>query len=269
MTTTFVEDGIRLTRGRAGAFCVDEMEFPPEYREAPYEPAAPYVAVVLEGALFKTFTRETCDLAACSIVTIPAGATHAAGFGRSGARVLALRLPPDAGLIDEFPGVFREHRRIRDGAVTSLSWRLAGEVTADDSAAPLAAEGLALEVVAALARRVREPARDRRPPAWLASAEELLHADLGARLRLSDVAAAVGVHPAHLARVFREQHGTSVGGYVRRLRLEWAASQLISSDAPLASISAQAGFSDQSHFTRAFKRHSGLTPGRYRQTHRS
>jgi len=37
---------------------------------------------------------------------------------------------------------------------------------------------------------------------------------------------------------------------------------------PLAEIAARAGFADQSHFTREFKRHFGITPGHYRSAHR-
>jgi AraC family transcriptional regulator len=73
------------------------------------------------------------------------------------------------------------------------------------------------------------------------------------------------VHPVYLARSFRERYGVSVGEYVRRLRLDWAAAQLSATETPVATVAAEAGFADQSHFTRAFKRHMGLTPGRYRR----
>jgi AraC-like DNA-binding protein len=56
-----------------------------------------------------------------------------------------------------------------------------------------------------------------------------------------------------------------VGEYVRRLRLDWATAQLAATDTPLAVLAAEAGFADQSHFTRAFKGYAGLTPGKYRR----
>jgi AraC family transcriptional regulator len=75
----------------------------------------------------------------------------------------------------------------------------------------------------------------------------------------------VDVHPAHLARAFRQHFRVPLGSYVRRLRLDWAASRLADSAESLANVAVAAGFADQSHLTRAFKRHTGHTPGAYRQ----
>jgi AraC family transcriptional regulator len=82
-------------------------------------------------------------------------------------------------------------------------------------------------------------------------------------VRVAALADEIGVHPVHLARVFRAHHGMPLGTYLRGLRLDWAAGQLRTST-PLADIAAGAGFVDQSHFTRAFRSHTGLTPGQYR-----
>ena len=57
----------------------------------------------------------------------------------------------------------------------------------------------------------------------------------------------------------------SVATYARALRLEWATSAVASTDDTLTRIALDAGFADQSHFTRSFKRHHGVTPGRYRE----
>jgi AraC family transcriptional regulator len=98
---------------------------------------------------------------------------------------------------------------------------------------------------------------------------ERLDSRIGTRPSLAELAALARVHPVHLARSFRQHYGVSIGEYVRRLRLEWAAAQLAATQTPIALLAAQAGFADQSHFTRAFKRHTGLTPGRYRGVVRS
>ena len=78
-----------------------------------------------------------------------------------------------------------------------------------------------------------------------------------------------GVHPSHLAHTFRARLGTSVGEYVRRLRVEWAAERLGDSDAPISAIAIQAGFSDQSHLTREMVRRLGVSPARLRSEGRT
>jgi AraC family transcriptional regulator len=99
--------------------------------------------------------------------------------------------------------------------------------------------------------------------------EELLRDRLDGPPSLGELGETVGVHPAYLARAFRAHYGFSVGEYSRRLRLAWAAEELSRGEAPLAEVAANAGFADQSHFTRVFKQHVGTTPARYREQTRS
>ncbi|HEX8243425.1 MAG TPA: AraC family transcriptional regulator, partial [Longimicrobium sp.] len=137
-----------------------------------------------------------------------------------------------------------------------------------DDLAPLAAEAIALELCTELARASRErPASAE--PAWLARVRAFLHDEFRSALTAGRIAEVAGVHPVHLARVFRAHHGASLGAYVRRLRLEWAAEALAGSDAPLATVALQAGFFDQSHFSRAFRAHTGVSPGAWRARRRS
>jgi AraC family transcriptional regulator len=82
--------------------------------------------------------------------------------------------------------------------------------------------------------------------------------------RFGELACAVGVHLAHIARAFRARYGVSVGDD-RRVRLAWAATQIATGDRPLVEIASEAGFADKSHFTRLFKSYAGVTPGRFRQ----
>jgi len=140
--------------------------------------------------------------------------------------------------------------------------RLTQELDAADDLAPLAAEAIALELLVMMARI--ESATLKSPPSWLLRAQELLHERFAGPLRISEVAQAVGIHPAHLARTFRAHFSVSIGSYVRRLRLEWAAVELGRADSSLAAIALDAGFADQSHFTRAFKRQLGITPSAFR-----
>jgi len=264
--TVTEDEGVSVTSAEVNGFTLSELRFPQSYVQAPFDPELPYLAVVLEGALVKSFPRQALELGSACAVAMPAGATHGARFGPEGARILIVR-PLSAS--NPAAGCFDRLVELRGRELTWLAWRLAGELRASDTAAPLAAEGFALELLAATTREARVERSPGRPPAWLRSAEELLRARLADRIGLGELAETVGVHPTYLARAFRAHYGLSVGEYGRRLRLAWAAGELARAERPLAEISASAGFADQSHFTRVFKRHVGTTPARYREQARS
>ena len=136
-----------------------------------------------------------------------------------------------------------------------------------DDVAPVAIEGLVLEMLAE-ASRLRRQDSPGECPQWLIQARELIHARFAEPLSLSDVAAGVGVHPVRLARAFRSQHRCSVGEFIRQVRVESACGAMLSHDLSLTEISLAAGFADQAHFTRTFKRITGQTPGQFRAAQR-
>lgn len=76
---------------------------------------------------------------------------------------------------------------------------------------------------------------------------------------LSDVA---DLSPWHLLRSFREHVGLTPHAYQMQARVE-RGRMLLSSGVPIAETALTTGFVDQSHFTRQFKRFTGVTPGRY------
>jgi AraC family transcriptional regulator len=96
-------------------------------------------------------------------------------------------------------------------------------------------------------------------PHWLASAEEFLRSRFRESIGLRHAAREAGVHPVHLARVFRRRHACSVSEYLRALRLG-EAGRLVLQGASLAEAAVAAGFADQAHFTRRFSAAFGFTP---------
>ena len=250
-------DGVKATRAAVGDCDVDLMRFPPGHRIPPFEFDQGYLAIVLDGVVTKTFAHEACTLSRDSVATLPAGAVHVTVFGPSVVRVLVIR-----GRKQALGHCVQRLHYARGTAVSAVGRRLAVELQTQDLSWGLAAEGLVLQLFAATARDAASAPRSQ----WLRSARDILHERVpDAPSSLTELAAAVGVHPAHLARCFRRDYGQTVGDYSRALRLEWAAEQLALNDASLAEIALRAGFADQSHFTRAFRRHSGVTPGRYRE----
>jgi len=90
---------------------------------------------------------------------------------------------------------------------------------------------------------------------------EVIDAALDARLTIETLAQEVGLSPAHFARSFKESLGRSPHQYLLTLRLERARRWLETTTASLSDIAQRAGFADQAHFTRLFKRAFGVTPG--------
>jgi AraC family transcriptional regulator len=153
------------------------------------------------------------------------------------------------------------------GPLTRLCARLNREFHKNDSAAKLAIEGLALELLAEAARQPSQ-AIGTAPP-WLRQAREMVIEHFSETLKLTQIAGEVGVHPVYLATAFRQKFGITVGDFVRQLRIEHACAELNKEDLPLAAIALQAGFADQSHFSKVFKSYVGMTPREYRTVARS
>ncbi len=88
---------------------------------------------------------------------------------------------------------------------------------------------------------------------------------MGQPLTLESIAADLAVSPVRLSRNFRRFYGESPGGYLRRIRIEEACRRLRDPEIRLVDVALETGFADQSHFSRVFKRFTGLTPGRFRK----
>jgi AraC-like DNA-binding protein len=168
--------------------------------------------------------------------------------------------------LEPFTRTLARAHHTHGGAESLLARRLFTEFRAEDEAAPLAMEGILLELLAEVARSGRIPGES--APPWVRRALSLLRDAPGRRHTLAGIAADVGVHPATLARGFRRAYGCTPGQMQRRVRLEEAARQLAATERPLAEIAQQAGFFDQSHFSNAFRRQLGTSPLRYRRTMR-
>jgi len=222
----------------------------------------PTVAVMLEGSFDVVFGGRSLPCPPGALHTEPAEERHENRLGSAGAHVVVIQ--PDrarAGSLQDAT-VFEEIHHQRRTPVTALAWRLARELHWRDATSAVVIEGLVLEL---LARAPGDSAdRGGALPPWLRRARDRVHEEFRRPLRVADLAGDAGVHPDHLARTFRARFGTSVGDYLRRLRLDWSAVRLADSDHSITQIALAAGFADQSHFTRTFTRRIGLTPARYR-----
>lgn len=102
-------------------------------------------------------------------------------------------------------------------------------------------------------------------PRSLRRATVFLHRHYAAPITTAEIAAAAGVSPATLHRLFTAWHGRSPMRYLGRLRLSRAKTLLATTRKPIAEIALDCGYSEQSALTRALRREAGVTPARYRR----
>jgi AraC family transcriptional regulator len=250
-----------------GAFRVTDAWFPPGLRLDPHVHERAILGVMLEGGFDDVFPSRTFDCHAGTVFTEPRGDRHANRIFRTGARVVVIQPDPErSDATGPVAGVFERADCFANGRIALAARTLRRELRATDDAAFLSRQGLIYEVIAS-ARRVvdRKSKAGTAPPPWLRRAGEVVHDRFREALRIEEVAREVDRHPAHVARVFRRHHDMTIGAYLRGLRLDWAAGELATTGKPLAVIAIEAGYADQSHFTRSFRRHTGLTPAGYRR----
>lgn len=111
--------------------------------------------------------------------------------------------------------------------------------------------------------RLAPEARARRAdPALARRLRELLDARVAEGVTLEEAARIVQAHPAHLVRAFSGAYGIAPHQYLTSRRVE-RARRLLLDGQPASSVAAAAGFYDQAHLTRHFRKLVGVTPGKY------
>ena len=95
---------------------------------------------------------------------------------------------------------------------------------------------------------------------------DYLHANLERTITMRELAGIASMSRFRLTRMFQQRYGLSVHGYLRHLRLEEAKRRLARGE-EIASVAADLGFVDQSHFHRRFRGSYGMTPGQWRAQH--
>jgi AraC family transcriptional regulator len=250
---------------QTAGFLLTDTGYSPGFARSWHVHDTPEFCFVFDGAFRETVGRTELPGRRLDLSFKPAGEVHCSEAGRTGARCLVIEVPPSRiSAADGLARALDAPLSFQNGALADLGLRLVREMGITDELAPLVIEGIALELLAQASRSRRAAASVRCPP-WMNAVRQLLHDCFARRLGLSEIAASVGVHPAHLAQVFRRVHGCTIGEYLRLLRVDHARRQLAGSERTLADIAFASGFCDQGHFTRTFKRLTGATPGQYRR----
>jgi AraC family transcriptional regulator len=103
------------------------------------------------------------------------------------------------------------------------------------------------------------------PHRKLSRVQDLIESRLDADLTLEELAAEVGYSRGHFLKMFHATTGMPPHRYVLKRRIERAQLLLEQAGITIADVAYRCGFSSQAHFTLAFRRACGLTPGEYRR----
>lgn len=251
--------GVRVP-GLSLGFC----QYLPGYRIPRHAHEHARFVFTLRGSFTERYEQATRQCRSQSVIFRPPGERHEECFHGEGAQCLSVEVEPHwMQCLKEYGVVLNQSADFSGGFISQLGIRLYREFEGGDGFSALAMEGIMIEI-AAEASRLRSPARESRTSPWLRRVRELLQTRFAEPLGLELLAKAANVHPVHVARGFRKAFGCTVGEYVRQLRVEFARHQIEEAKEPLAAIAVAAGFVDQSHLTRTFRRHMGITPAKYR-----
>jgi AraC family transcriptional regulator len=221
-----------------------------------------FVGVTLSGVYTQTHSGRTWKFRPGCISFMPLAARHESRYSESGARVLHLELT--TGLLDELStaGVNSEtYTVLRGGASHVAAQQIYRELKCPDAHSPGILRGLSMRLLAEIFRH-RQPSA-KLPAKWLREAERHICENYAEALSLDEVARTVQVHPVHLAREYRRHYRRTVGERIRELRFEVACKELLSTSRSIVDIALSSGYSDQSHFSVAFKKQIGASPSEY------
>lgn len=252
-----------LRRREIAGFSLTESVYASGMSLSPHCHSNAFLSFVLSGTYTEKYADRECVCAEGALRFLPPAELHENEY-HSDVRCLLVKIDP---LILDRLG---DHAPVlsKPGEVPGLasSWlanRMVREFRADDDIAPLAIEGVLLEILAESARAIGE-GNGPNAPSWLRRVREALEESYLLAPSLNELAAIAGVHPVHLSREFRKHYQSTIGEHIRKRRIEHASHLLANSDSALSEVALTCGFSDQSHFCAMFKSHTGLTPAKFR-----
>lgn len=86
------------------------------------------------------------------------------------------------------------------------------------------------------------------------------------KISLNDVAYVSNISPSYFSKVFKEEMGKNFNNYLNEIRVHNAKRLLMDDSIPLVDVAFMTGFEDQSYFSKVFKRITGISPGKYRES---
>ena len=237
----------------------DRVALVPDREVPEHTHADAHFVFVVRGTYVTEARNRPGECGAATLIFNPAGTTHRDRFRSERGRFFAISVASGVAKHIET----KHQASVSFGPeIVALAREAHAEFQRPADLSPLILEGLGLELAGRAARWVVD--RDAHAPRWLLEVRDSIHDRCTTRLTIRELAAEAKVHPIHLARAFRRHFASSPGQYLRRCRIDKARELLARSELPLAELALEAGFSDQSRLTTAFRRATGLTPREFR-----
>jgi AraC family transcriptional regulator len=247
----------------AGAL-LTEYRYKPGFLIPKHLHEVPYIAFVMQGTYSENQGASRVACAPMSMLFQPAGAVHSEEHDASVVRIFSVQLAPQfLQRMRGYANIPSQPELIRNHELSAVAQKLYREFVDCDPLSAIAAEGYVLETLALLCRHWRS--RESAFPLWLSTVQDIIHDHFPFIPTLAAMADEVNIHPAHLSRAFRRHFNCTIGEYARRLRAERAQQILAASEDSLSDVAEAVGYSDQSHFSSMFRRHTGFAPGMFRK----
>jgi AraC family transcriptional regulator len=223
-----------------------------------------FFALLLDGFYGERYGRQQMQFGPFTMMFRPAGIPHQDEIGPRGVRLYEIEIRPSwqKRLASCSAALDTPRDDIAGGPLLWLGMKLFREIEASPAPDDLTVESLLAEILSFSARTSQRESRH--APGWLSRILDKLKTEHCRRLTLDELAREAGVHPVHLSRVFRRCVGEGIGDYTHRLRVRTACERMLAPHASLAELSFSTGFADQSHFTRSFRKITGMTPAAFR-----
>jgi len=227
--------------------------------EPTHEHPSPYIAVLLRGSNREVYRRGEAQFFPFTAVFHPANVQHRCALNERGCQFFTLEL--EISWLDSM-GIDLQPNSVIDWHGEKILWqmlRLFREFRRTETSLNLTVESLILEILSMLGgeRRIGSHVPFHR---W-SLLEQKIHDSFRESIRTQDLANAAGIHPVHVARLFRLKTGLTPGEYLQHLRAQCACRLMQNPDRSLGEIAAESGFTDQSHMNRIMRRLVHCSPG--------
>ncbi len=110
--------------------------------------------------------------------------------------------------------------------------------------------------------------QDKKRVSQIKPATDFIGQHFNEQITLEDVARSAHLSVSRLSHIFKEQTGLTIVDYITNVRIEYAKELLISTNKNCTEICFDAGYNNQSYFTRTFKDVTGMTPRQFREMNR-